>query len=117
MAEKVHSQTELDRPTFSREELGGYVWRESCRALEDGTEDLYHEAISQRMNELQSSKYVPWSTRNLSYVCMVLNCNTFSLISQPLFELELSLNTPWLVLRVLFEDIFQTRFGHPRAIL
>src|SRR6266516_4457514 len=55
--------------------------------------------IAQKMNELQSSKYVPWSTRNLSYVCMVLNCNTFSLISQPLFELELRLNTPWLVLR------------------
>ncbi len=56
----MHSQTELDRPTFSREELGGYVWRESCRALEDGTEDLYHEAISQRMNELQPFEVEVW---------------------------------------------------------
>ncbi len=52
----MHSQTELDRPTFSREELGGYVWRESCRPLKDGTDGFYHEAITQRVNELQPFK-------------------------------------------------------------
>ena len=58
--EKMHSQTELDRPTFSSEELGGYVWRESCRALKDGTGGLYQEAIPQKMDEPQPFEIEVW---------------------------------------------------------
>ncbi len=47
---------------------------------------------------------------------MALNDNTFSWISQPLFELELRLNTRWLALKVLFEATLETSFRNPRVI-
>ena len=56
----MHSLTEFDRPTFSSEDLGGYAWRKSCRALKDGTGGVYREAISQRVNELQPFEFEVW---------------------------------------------------------
>ncbi len=58
-ADKMNSQTELDRPTFPSDEIGCYVSRESCRALKDGIDGINHGTTARKMNELQPPECVP----------------------------------------------------------